>query len=205
MLALRPSVRPTGHMSAACISWAGSSSRRFPLSPMERSKHSRPPSPAWWYETATLTWERNEIFAFAPAAVWSSPCTPRPKRLASHRGSSPRCLPCRRGRRSRTASAGTALKRASSVNVSGQLSLWAESSIVVRIRHHAFLSNFEWELGRPVRAGHGSRSVYMALASASARIRLTLADEDEHVSADRPLDDRRTLRGIAQSGATRPL
>src|SRR3954451_13806272 len=31
MLALRPSVRPTGHTSAACISSARSPSRRFPL------------------------------------------------------------------------------------------------------------------------------------------------------------------------------
>jgi hypothetical protein len=93
---------PTGHMFAACISWARSSSPRFPLNLMERSKESRPPSPPWWYDTATLTWESG-ISAVAPAAVSSSPCTRRTKRSATRRGSSPPpCRPCRRGRRSRT-------------------------------------------------------------------------------------------------------
>jgi hypothetical protein len=48
-------------MFAACISWARSSSPRFPSSLMECSKESRPPSPPWWYDTATSTWESGSF------------------------------------------------------------------------------------------------------------------------------------------------
>jgi hypothetical protein len=67
--------------------------------------------------------------------------------------------------------AGTAVERAGAIKVAGYHSLWAGSAIVVRIRHRAFLSDFDWALGSPVRAGRGSRfSLHGIFAGASACI-----------------------------------
>src|SRR6516225_695987 len=53
--------------------------------------------------------------------------------------------------------AGTAVERAGAVEVAGHHSLWAGSAIVVRIRHRAFLSDFERALRVWANAGSNSQ------------------------------------------------
>src|SRR5262249_36823239 len=84
------------------------------------------------------------ISAFAPAVVSSSPCTRRAKRSAARRGSLPPPCPPAVGAADRELRcAGTAVERAGAVKVAGHHSLSAGGVIVVRIRHRAFLSDFD--------------------------------------------------------------
>src|SRR5262249_11566036 len=60
MSALRPSVRPMGHvpslhqLSALLVA-------KVSFEPDGALEESRPPSPAWWYDTATSTWESGNF------------------------------------------------------------------------------------------------------------------------------------------------
>src|SRR5215470_608802 len=137
-------------MFAACISWARSSSTRLPSSLMERSNESRPPSPPWWYDTATSTWDSGIfrlracsriVIAVHAASEALSNYRPR-RRAAPAVGAADREHRC----------PGTAVERASAIKVTGHHSLWAGSAIVVRTRHRAFLLDHAW----PVRADRGS-------------------------------------------------
>src|SRR5215510_11299878 len=86
--------------------------------------------------------------------------------------------------------AGTAVKCASGVKVAGHLSLWAGSPIVIRIRHRASFQILTGLLAGPserVAAGRFTRHLCESLRA--HRRSLALADEDEHVSVDHPLDD----------------
>src|SRR6516165_3022332 len=158
----------------------------FPASLMARSKEARPPSPPWWYDTATSTWESGNFRLRASSRIVIAVHERRAQQLDGVRPR--RRAPPTVGAADRELRyAGTAVERAGAVNVAGHHSLWVGSAIVLRIRHRAFLSDFDRALGWPVRADRGSRSVYTASSREPPRASAQSHARD-HVSADHPLD-----------------